>query len=1200
MAFCETDFQRLAAALREDVAVLGGELSIKLFTFATKVETESELITSLAHDVAFLSALYRNLAEVMTRTSAKGSTILSRRGLSKIQRSVISVRLSFGVLKRFVEVAEKQTRARSQLGNGKIKYEQFHSNMPESQLLSMKAEFAEARTFLMLIYHLGDLAFDVKASGNISWMSPCFSLSKGRLGKVGLDLIEGSRRQAMFDAVLALQRPEGNALEPPSSPKESSTAPALVQPSSPAASADEDFEMIDTPSTGSGSPVCVERIPLADTFSCTLPDRSLPISVKTGHKRPLDIDATEDFGDDAKSRRKSEDNATHSKVKVDSAEDGFATKGDDTMEKAIGADYDLQTMLLQRQRMKRVLLAQEEKENMQSAETSVSQENGASLNVKTNAPKMMPPVVGANHAHQDYVLQLEPLVKNFNRNINTPPTMPPVPKATGVPQDFQTQLMLLELETKQVFLDGLQEQKRMLPAEASQALQELQMILLEQENRKRIVTARQEGKLVEHEYLERIPTFASQGEYQMHLMQLEKEKKERLLMARRKQERTLPVANHVPQDYQMQLMLLEQQNKKRLLIARQEQDRIQSAKTPAELSMSNMDVIGLPVTEPDVPPLDNDQQTSSIPKEARHVLLKYGIRSSALSKVQIKSFAAQNPIIQENLARAWAQEPSLLIGPAKQMLLCKGFNPEQLSPAQMSAFASQPPDVQGETTQNHALHLAGLEKSPKESAEQMLLKNGINPGELSPTQMSSFTAQPPGVQELSIRLYAKNLARHQRRYGAPKMRHLQPESPRSQPPLQSSQLFTDSFGKTAKQGQNRTLTERSTEILREHGLKPDALTADQVKLMQSATQEQLERFVKAWAESSPKGKSGPVALSEIYREQESTSHFSQPTKAFCTPDDTPGRQEPRDTPAIRETGAIFPSANGFDEPRLPATGYYPWEKQHHPYPSIKKNYIGDEPVIVKSQKGPQYAPSPSMYFAPAAVQTLEGAKKTEALREAQRKEQEAAQQNQLKEHDKEVSARVTRLLKRDKAKETEQKWQAEEEDTVDECEELWQRALTRCREREQKAAIEQKTTPQKMLQDYNQLPEEAELLEQRKRAVVYPSKRGEEYCYRAPGGRLVTRAERDAKYGKEMLRDYYQLPEEAELLEQRKQAGKLGEEYCARASGGRFVTRAERDAKYGKVTMESEQTPSKPLDEGQKAALKVVEGLLREYTTLYD
>jgi len=58
-------------------------------------------------------------------------------------------------------------------------------------------------------------------------------------------------------------------------------------------------------------------------------------------------------------------------------------------------------------------------------------------------------------------------------------------------------------------------------------------------------------------------------DHQMQLMLLEQQNKRRLLMARQEQD-VLATGNHALQDYQMQLMLLEQQNKKRLLMARLE------------------------------------------------------------------------------------------------------------------------------------------------------------------------------------------------------------------------------------------------------------------------------------------------------------------------------------------------------------------------------------------------------------------------------------------------------------------------------------------------------------------------------------------------------------------------------------------------------------------------------------------------------
>ena len=98
------------------------------------------------------------------------------------------------------------------------------------------------------------------------------------------------------------------------------------------------------------------------------------------------------------------------------------------------------------------------------------------------------------------------------------------------------------------------------------------------------------------------PHYAPQ-DYQMCLFLLEQQNKKRLLMARQEQDTkgqsssqpfhnvattsfNLPSGNHALQDYQMQMMLLEQQNKKRLLMARQEQDTMDcSSSRPSPLSL---------------------------------------------------------------------------------------------------------------------------------------------------------------------------------------------------------------------------------------------------------------------------------------------------------------------------------------------------------------------------------------------------------------------------------------------------------------------------------------------------------------------------------------------------------------------------------------------------------------------------------------
>ena len=47
-------------------------------------------------------------------------------------------------------------------------------------------------------------------------------------------------------------------------------------------------------------------------------------------------------------------------------------------------------------------------------------------------------------------------------------------------------------------------------------------------------------------------------------------------------------------------------------------------------------------------------------------------------------------------------------------------------------------------------------------ANQLLMNNGINPGNLSEAQFASFQQQNPSVQQKSIQVYAQNMTKHQR------------------------------------------------------------------------------------------------------------------------------------------------------------------------------------------------------------------------------------------------------------------------------------------------------------------------------------------------------------------------------------------------------------------------------------------------------
>ncbi|KAF2431573.1 hypothetical protein EJ08DRAFT_181043 [Tothia fuscella] len=133
----------------------------------------------------------------------------------------------------------------------------------------------------------------------------------------------------------------------------------------------------------------------------------------------------------------------------------------------------------------------------------------------------------------------------------------------------------------------------------------MQLMLLEQQNKKRLLHARQEQAEFHHlirsqagsESDKYVPvaskkSFALQ-DYQTQLMLLEQQNKKRLLHARQEQaefhhlirsqagsesDKYVPVASKKSfalQDYQTQLMLLEQQNKKRLIHARQEKAEFQ-------------------------------------------------------------------------------------------------------------------------------------------------------------------------------------------------------------------------------------------------------------------------------------------------------------------------------------------------------------------------------------------------------------------------------------------------------------------------------------------------------------------------------------------------------------------------------------------------------------------------------------------------
>ncbi|WPG99965.1 Hypothetical protein R9X50_00278800 [Acrodontium crateriforme] len=125
-----------------------------------------------------------------------------------------------------------------------------------------------------------------------------------------------------------------------------------------------------------------------------------------------------------------------------------------------------------------------------------------------------------------------------------------------------------------------------------------QLMLLEQENQRRVLLERQRQDMVKSAPQSQVNN-PGRAEYRMQLMLLDQQNKRRLLMARQEQDRVKSapqsqVNNPERAEYRMQLRLLDQQNKRRLLMARQEQDMSTSVDAseahvtcPAD---SNMDI----------------------------------------------------------------------------------------------------------------------------------------------------------------------------------------------------------------------------------------------------------------------------------------------------------------------------------------------------------------------------------------------------------------------------------------------------------------------------------------------------------------------------------------------------------------------------------------------------------------------------------
>ena len=93
------------------------------------------------------------------------------------------------------------------------------------------------------------------------------------------------------------------------------------------------------------------------------------------------------------------------------------------------------------------------------------------------------------------------------------------------------------------------------------------------------------------------------------------------------------------------------------------------------------------------------------------------------------------------------------------MLVKHGIDPASLSEDQFASLQAQDPAVQEMSIQVYAQNLA----RKREEADQMLANRGINPAQLSEDQFASFQSQNPATQEKSIQGYLQNLARNQRK-----------------------------------------------------------------------------------------------------------------------------------------------------------------------------------------------------------------------------------------------------------------------------------------------------------------------------------------------------------------------------------------------------------------------------------------------------
>lgn len=1307
-------FQQLATFLRDDFAILAGELSIKLCSLATKVGTDAEPVNALAQDAALLSSIYRKIGEVMARNYGFSTTIFSHKALDEVQNSARACSLTLIKLNRSIEEASKLTQGRLKLsadGTKLPKDKQTAYDLTQLQTSDIRTEFSEAKYRMLLICHLGDLASDVKISSSL--------ITNYHPNDMGSDLLQGPKRQAMFGSILALQALKSSTSEPPSSPGQSITGPLVAQPSSPAVSLDEDFEIIDTPSTLPGSPVILERDVVEPTFSCALPDRSLPISIKlNGNKRRLSIDASVELDSNTKPRPMSEGRAINTMDQVDSHPKVLSEAGseDETIH-ALGNDQNEGWTLLEQQENNRAaqpmvseqrdkqhvlgnLQEQNQPQPLQGNEAPVSQDDCVSREGMKDEFQAKPPVHSGiseeqlqlykknlmltrprqqitsqppegNHALQDYQMQLMLLEQQNKKRLlmarqeqdatRTPPPPPPPPGGNHVLQDYQMQIMLQEQQDKKRLLMATQGQnapRAAPPPGGNPAFQQMQMMLQDQQNREGLLMVEREQNAPcistppppagGNSALQDRQMALQNYETQLRLLNQQHEK--RMLMSRQEQDaaRTFstPGGKHALEAYQTEMMRPEQSYKQKLLMAKQEQDRMQSSRDSAAYACqsSNLGTQKIPVMQPVTPSLPQSV-TPDMLEKARMVLLKHCIRFSALSSEQRYSFAAQTFIIQDNLARAWAQKSTLLYNSVEQELIRHGMDPEHLTAGQLVAFVAKRPDmkegavqvyvrIQKKENQVHAHNLAWNQARGIHACGQDFNSN--------PNQQQLPKQDANKSKGVELECPVNN------EVGSKTKENTQRPQYPSPAPITSA----------GRQSHGQTINDRSTEILRKHGLKSETLTADQVNLLQSATGEQLERFVKAWLETSHRVQTSNAAPSAHPGLQE------QQTSSLCTC----GPSEPQRK--MQGLSLPQPVAQGHaKEPKIPNMGAPGAQMLTHPSnaaistqpdsqeqqtrylcsccPSEQQGHMWDfsspqqvaqghaENSLVPQMGAPGFPSSTQertselfrerntfgndfldfhpeerqkhdgipwqpQSMAETRPELLAGMARNQENQTAQwlarHRADEAHRQREVRLNEI-IAERAKELLKADRAKAAEKEKQAEQQ-------KMQQRLAGEHGEQAQKIEVEQQSVRESMKKVYLETVElnkgyiDAQLAKQ-------PRPEKPTASVRSPMDRQ--RMMQQMSHKRMLAEQAWKKFEAAKKMPERtpKQAEKANDNDAVKNFEEAKEMPVKTPLPAKKATKEEEikdreKVQKQPLDEEQKAGLKIVEGLLREYTTLYE